>query len=356
MTHNKTIVRMPMRIPKIHLLAWVFGGVFATLGIAASAAPEEVRPLIISATVDYTLKTLTITGQNFGGSPRVTVDALSFPTLSSASNEVVVNFPSGRPPSGFAPGTYILTMQFEHHLWATFTVDIGANGPKGATGPQGPTGAMGATGPPGPAGPAGAQGTQGLTGVQGPVGPAGKDGATGPQGPRGIAGLNGANGKDGSPGPVGPQGPPGAGALILRDSVGATIGQLVPGAAPSDNFLRGGAVLMTVSGYTFVAAFNTNGFLNGFVQIDYQSQNCTGAPYTVFWDGLPWAAVAINGSTVTAYVPAGAPSLVGIGSYIYATQPIGLNSCNQIGGTVQVFAAPATPIDLGNFVPPFWVH
>jgi hypothetical protein len=43
-------------------------------------------PLVISATVDYTQNTLTISGQNFGSHPSVTLDALAFTTQSSASS------------------------------------------------------------------------------------------------------------------------------------------------------------------------------------------------------------------------------------------------------------------------------
>jgi hypothetical protein len=105
---------------------------------------EEVP--VISATVDYTHNTLTISGQNFGSNPTVTLDALSFPTQSSASSQIVANFPSGKAPSSFVPGTYFLTVTFKNQLPTIFGVDIGANG---AVGPAGPAGAPGVAGSPG---------------------------------------------------------------------------------------------------------------------------------------------------------------------------------------------------------------
>jgi hypothetical protein len=180
-------------------------------GVASSPGRAAGLPLIISATVDYTHNTLTISGQNFGSYPNVTLDGLSFPTQGnpSSTTQVVANFPSGKAPSSFTPGTYFLTVTFKNQLPTVFAVDIGANGPTGATGatgatgPTGPTGATGATGPagptgntgaPGPAGPAGAAGAMGPAGAQGPVGPAGATGAAGSAGATGPAGPAGANG------------------------------------------------------------------------------------------------------------------------------------------------------------------
>src|SRR6266566_1265137 len=160
---------------------------FLTMAVSTSAQATAL-PLIVSATVDYTNKTLTITGQNLGTSPIITMDSLTFPTLSSSSNQIVGNFPSDRSPSSFAPGTYFLTLQFRNQVPAVFTVDIGANGTPGPIGPQGIQG---------PQGTAGMNGANGKDGGVGPAGPAGKDGAVGP---------TGAAGKDGPVGPTGPAG------------------------------------------------------------------------------------------------------------------------------------------------------
>jgi len=168
--------------------------------------------------VDYAHNTLTISGQNFGSNPSVTLDALAFSTQSSGNSQIVANFPSGRAPGSFTPGTYFLTVTFKNQLPTIFGVAIGANGVPGPAGAPGATGAQGATGPAGPAGPqgipgpfgpvgatgpAGATGAQGLQGIAGPAGPQGLQGATGPQGP---AGANGAPGPQGAPG--GPLGLP----------------------------------------------------------------------------------------------------------------------------------------------------
>lgn len=74
-------------------------GILVSLFLGISVAQASGLPLVISATVDYTHNTLTISGQNFGSSPAVTLDSLSFPTQSSASSQIVANFPSGDVPN-----------------------------------------------------------------------------------------------------------------------------------------------------------------------------------------------------------------------------------------------------------------
>jgi Chaperone of endosialidase/Collagen triple helix repeat (20 copies) len=191
---------------------------FAVLvGISPFGAHAVGLPLVISATVDYTHNTLTISGQNFGSSPSVTLDALAFPTQSGAStgSQIVANFPSSNLPSSFTPGTYFLTVTFKNQLPTIFNVDIGANGapgPAGATGAQGLPGPAGATGPAGSAGPQGVVGPFGPAGATGPAGQAGSTGAqgvAGPAGPQGLQGAAGATGAVGSQGPAGAPGSPG---------------------------------------------------------------------------------------------------------------------------------------------------
>ena len=184
----------------------LIAGLIVSLCLWGAPAKAGGLPLVISATVDYAHNTLTINGQNFGGNPAVTLDSLAFPTQSSAINQIVANFPSGKAPSSFLPGTYFLTVLFKNQLPTIFAVDIGANGAPGAAGPVGAQGAPGVAGAPGPAGPAGPQGipgpmgpigatgAQGLQGVAGPVGPQGLQGATGATGPQGPTGANGADG------------------------------------------------------------------------------------------------------------------------------------------------------------------
>jgi hypothetical protein len=59
------------------------GGVVISLGVMSPLAQAGGLPLVISATVDYTHGTLTISGQNFGSTPAVILDSLAFPTQSS---------------------------------------------------------------------------------------------------------------------------------------------------------------------------------------------------------------------------------------------------------------------------------
>ena len=185
-------------------------GMTDLLGLLSSGSDAAGLPLVISATVDYTHNTLTISGQNFGSSPSVTLDALAFPAqIPSSSSQIVANFPSGKAPSSFTPGTYFLTVTFKNQLPTIFGVDIGANGatgPTGAQGPAGPPGVDGAPGPAGPSGPAGAQGPMGPPGIAGPPGVIGLTGATGAPGP---AGPQGSTGPQGPAGPAGPPGPAG---------------------------------------------------------------------------------------------------------------------------------------------------
>ena len=188
-------------------------GLTAVFGFLASMAQAAGLPLVISATVDYSHNTLTISGQNFGSNPAVTLDSLAFPTQSSASSQIVANFPAAKAPSSFVPGTYFLTVTFKNQLPTIFAVDIGGSGAQGPVGPAGPQGAPGVAGAAGPAGPAG---PQGIPGPFGPVGATGPAGATGAQGLQGVAGPVGPQGLQGATGPQGPAGANGssAGGLV----------------------------------------------------------------------------------------------------------------------------------------------
>jgi hypothetical protein len=155
----------------------------ALMGAMNAPANAQSLPLVVSATVDYNHRTLTISGKNFGKAPLVTLDAIAFQTKSSAANKVVANFPSDKAPSSFVPGTYFLTLVFKNQLPAIFAVDIGANGPAGAEGPAGPQGKTGPQGPEGIPGLPGPKGAIGLTGASGPRGATGPEGPIGPRGP-----------------------------------------------------------------------------------------------------------------------------------------------------------------------------
>jgi hypothetical protein len=176
-------------------------GVTALLGLLSFGVRAAGLPVVISATVDYTHNTLTISGQNFGTIPEVTLDSLPINTQSSTSARILAVFPSSKPPSSFIPGTYFLTVKFRDQLPTIFGVDIGANGAPGPAGPAGAPGSPGAAGATGPAGPMGATGLAGATGATG---------APGAQGVAGLAGPQGLQGATGPTGAVGPQGPAGA--------------------------------------------------------------------------------------------------------------------------------------------------
>jgi hypothetical protein len=201
----------------------LFGLLLSTLCLLGLATPHAQAfglPIVISATVDYAHATLTITGQNFGNYPLVTLDKLNFTTMAASSNQVVASFPSGSPPSSFAAGTYFLTLQYRNQLPSIFTVDIGANGPQGPQGVAGPAGATGAQGIPGLMG---AAGTPGSMGPSGPVGPAGIAGSIGPAGPQGLTGNTGPIGLQGPAGATGPQGPAGTGSGSGLPVCGGTV-------------------------------------------------------------------------------------------------------------------------------------
>src|SRR5450631_113015 len=191
---------------RVQRLTWI-GGVIAALGLVGASAQAAGLPLIVSATVNYTAKTLTITGQNFGSSPSVTLDSMTFPTMTSSGSQIVADFPNSTPPSSLTPGTYFLTVQFKNQLPSIFTVNVGANGAPGSVGPQGPAGpqgAAGATGATGPSGPLGGPGPMGLPGVTGPTGPSGPTGSTGAIGATGATGATGPTGPKGDKGDTGP--------------------------------------------------------------------------------------------------------------------------------------------------------
>jgi hypothetical protein len=176
------------------------------VALLPAEAPAAGLPLVISATVNYSSATLTISGQNFGSNPVVTLNNSNFTTLTASASQIVASFPSGSPPTSFIPGTYFLTLQYRNQLPSIFTVDIGANGPQG---PQGVAGPAGSQGPQGALGLTGAQGGVGPMGPPGPMGPAGAPGsmgATGAPGPQGPIGSPGMTGAPGAPGPAGAAG------------------------------------------------------------------------------------------------------------------------------------------------------
>src|ERR1700722_11441041 len=126
------------------------------LAISNLASAQITLPVIDSATVDYTAKTLTLSGASFGAGPKVSVGAVSLTVSSSSATKIVAAFPAAAPPSGFTPGDYLIPVPFNASLPTAGVLTLGAAGPVGPigpAGPQGPAGAKGATGATGPAGP-----------------------------------------------------------------------------------------------------------------------------------------------------------------------------------------------------------
>jgi Protein of unknown function (DUF1566)/Collagen triple helix repeat (20 copies) len=189
-------------------LALLFS-LFAAITLLPAQASAAGLPLVISATVNYSTGTLTISGQNFGKDPVVTLDNANFATVSTSASQIVASFPSGSPPTSFTPGTYFLTLQYRNQLPSLFTVALGAVGPTGA---QGAAGLAGSTGQ---------QGAQGLTGAQGAIGPMGPPGPMGPAGAAGAVGATGATGATGTNGPAGAQGPQGIAGTNGTNGAGA---------------------------------------------------------------------------------------------------------------------------------------
>jgi hypothetical protein len=231
-------------------------------------------PVINSAVVDYGHNTLTVSGTNFGSSPKITLGGVTLAAQSATATKIVANFPSTALPSSFVPGTYFLQITFSSGLFSIFTVDLGANGPiginnrgawsstasyavkdavtdvgqfwlaivantssepsstnpnwqllaaEGSTGATGPMGPQGPIGPIGPQGPKGSTGVTGANGAQGPTGSTGAMGVAGPTGPIGAIGPAGAVGATGATGAVGPLGPIGPiGPQGLKGDSGAT--------------------------------------------------------------------------------------------------------------------------------------
>ena len=195
------------------LFAW-----FICLFVVASAyAQRDTRPtnqlLVVSASVDYGVGKLYVSGSNFGSAmPAVKLNGIALQVLTATPTSVLAML-----PPGIAPGSYLLTVASGPAVteFDAFSVTIGAAGAKGdkgdkgdqgLTGPKGDAGATGPAGPKGDKGEPGAPGAKGDKGDQGLIGPKGDAGATGPAGPKGDKGEPGALGPKGETGPAGADG------------------------------------------------------------------------------------------------------------------------------------------------------
>jgi hypothetical protein len=137
-------------------------------------------------------------------------------------------------------------------------------GQQGPAGPKGDTGLTGATGPTGPTG---------ETGATGVTGPAGKDGATGPAGPKGDTGPVGPEG------PAGKDGKDGLGGVIVVDSTGKTLGNVIDVQPRSlGPIYEAALVAMNINQQIFVVVVGQNGYWRD-GNIFYQLTNCSGTAY-----------------------------------------------------------------------------
>jgi hypothetical protein len=156
-------IQSPVCKSKIRAIALAF--LSTPLALAADGVPA-----ITNVSIDYVANTATISGtlllgKNSKGVSSVTLGDTSLTVMSASTVSITTSFPTGSPPSTFAPGTYALVLAFLGGNGGAdniaFDVTLGAVGPRG------------------------------------------------PQGLPGINGTNGTNGTNGSPGAPGAQGPPG---------------------------------------------------------------------------------------------------------------------------------------------------
>jgi len=257
----------------------------------ASVSAHAAVPAIASSSANTT--SITIVGSNLsGGAATVTLGNSAALTVTSQSATQLV----ATLPAGLAPGAYTLYVQIgsSHSNSTNSFAVLGAVGPAGPAGAQGATGATGAAGAQGSAGATGATGAAGATGPAGAVGAQGLAGATGATG---VAGATGPAGATGAAGPMGPMGVPGptgatgAGALMLVDANGTTVGP-VYGAPQSES--GAGYVLMTYGSDRLAVPFSfafidTNGEIQnasltlggGYGYIAYDQPGCSGTAYIV---------------------------------------------------------------------------
>ena len=235
--------------------ALLVGGTFA----AAAQPPKGHQwniPVIHNVQVDVSTGTFTITGQNLGYDPVVTLDRQPVPVLAAGATMIVAEL-----SQNLLPGTYMVTVA--PRRWkvpaAWFLVSIGSVGPAG---PEGPAGFPGVAGPEGPAG------TTGPAGPAGPAGPTGPAGPAGPAGPSGSAGPQGLIGPMGPAGPAGPEGAEGPDGIVSADyqagTVQRTTNQPLPAPGVSLQFLAPVAYVTVASGQrVYVSSVRVLGSTSG---------------------------------------------------------------------------------------------
>jgi hypothetical protein len=141
--------------------------------LTTTAFAQKPNPLlIVSASVDYGVGKLYVGGFNFGtATPSAKLNDTPLQVLTWTPTTLLAML----PPS-IQPGSYLLTISSGNGPFDSdsFSVTIGATGPKGdkgEKGDQGLTGPKGDAGPQGPVGPQGPAGAQGPKGEEGPAGP-----------------------------------------------------------------------------------------------------------------------------------------------------------------------------------------
>ena len=161
--------------------------VFAIVAVLALfAAPARVSaqlvlppPIIARVAADDALRSLHITGTNFGDTtPTVLLSDIALVVTRFSDTDIVAMLPPGIPRGSY--GLLVVRSGPVSVHSAPFQVTLGAVGAPAPSGPPGPPGPQGAQGPQGP------QGQPGPAGRPGPVGP---PGPRGPQGPSGLSGL-----------------------------------------------------------------------------------------------------------------------------------------------------------------------
>jgi hypothetical protein len=153
--------------------------------------------------------------------------------------------------------------------------------------------------------------------VAGPQGPQGLPGPQGPQGAQGVPGQQGLQGVPGPQGQPGPQGAQGAGATLLVDANGKTVGRFFPnlfgaasGYGPYQVPYHG--VMLQIQGIWMTLPVNdlASGFANASpnsIGLYYQTTDCTGQAYmfvnSAYGITVPQLAVVLT------IPPATAPSI-----------------------------------------------
>jgi hypothetical protein len=201
--------------------------VVVVLSAVLFATTTFAQQLVIhSAVPDTSAGTLFISGQNFGATPTVEINAIPVVARSSSSELLLVDVPASVLAQ---PGSYLLSVRRGKRDTDrdVFAVTIGAVGPKGDPGPQGERG------------------------LQGPVG------ADGPRGPEGPAG------------PQGERGPQGFGDLRVVDALGNDIGSLVGDSAV--RLIQNQLVLLPITPQGFQKS-------NG-IAFWHETIDCSGAAY-----------------------------------------------------------------------------